>query len=167
MYRVFNIATPHQLDQHKTFLRLLFCKANRTAVFYTTRKHVWTDFTVTDPLDINPNAIWRCVARFRAMSLDLPIHSGIEYLIFHAVAQSLYWNSPVGRRSDFSGDSYLCNTVVPVARRNIFGDRIGYKENYPALNKIQLFTSLCLKSSPNSLYKETTHQQIRRVLSTL
>lgn len=70
MYRVFNTATPHLLDQYKTSLWLLLSKANRTAVFYTIRMQVWTDFTVADPLNINPNAICICAARFKPTSLD-------------------------------------------------------------------------------------------------
>jgi hypothetical protein len=86
MYRVFNIATPHSLDQYKTSLFLLLNKAKPTAVFYTTRKQVWTEFIVTDPLDINPNSIWMCVARFRPTSVDPQIHSEIERMIVHVVA---------------------------------------------------------------------------------
>jgi len=46
MYRGFNIATPHWLDQYKTSLWLLLIKEKHTAVFYTTRRQVWMDFRV-------------------------------------------------------------------------------------------------------------------------
>lgn len=160
MYWVFNIAKPHSLDQYKTSLwlqpvQLYFTLQEGTygrtlqsqihsILIPTLFGGVWPD---PGPCHLNPRFI---------RESNRPRSSVVSVL-----------DSLVGRRSDFSGDSYFCNTVVPVAKRSVLGERTYCKENYRTLNKILLFTPLFLKSSPNSLYKESGRQKIGRLLSSL